>query len=275
VDLERFQVANLASPLVTATFASSPSPAGADEELVSVRARAWQELDPTRTGFPRHVTDGPFDDPQQALSESALAADVLLFRRADGGADAGEPGFRFLDWMTAGHPEHGWPTLDDLDYHLTTLFHEVRCRGFFELRAGEALPEPWGVAPVVLQTGLLYDAEARAAAKALLWPHRGDLHELWVRAARNGVRDPLLGELCVRTWELALLGARRLRTGYFEEAHLARAEEFLSRFTRQGRMPADELKEALSRCDAEALAWCAGDAPCGEPPAPGKGLAIA
>ena len=51
------------------------------------------------------------------------------------------PGFTFADWIEHGHPE-GWPTPDDLEYHLTTLFPPVRPRGWFELRMVDALPEP-------------------------------------------------------------------------------------------------------------------------------------
>ena len=46
----------------------------------------------------------------------------------------------FAEWIEDGH-ELGWPTLDDLDYHLTTLFPPVRPRGWLELRMIDALPD--------------------------------------------------------------------------------------------------------------------------------------
>jgi glutamate--cysteine ligase len=55
----RWAVANLVAPVVTATFANSPDPAGG---AVSRRARLWQELDPTRTGVPLAFREGG-DDP--------------------------------------------------------------------------------------------------------------------------------------------------------------------------------------------------------------------
>ena len=81
-------------------------------------------------------------------------------------------------------------------------------------------------------------------------------------AARRGVGDPGLRELALPVWEVALAGAARLAPGYFHDEHLAVAERFLERFTRAGRMPSDELREAFARSPKEALEWAAGDAPC-------------
>lgn len=256
---ERWRVVNLASPFVTATFAASPT---ADD--VCGRARIWQELDPTRSGFPPRFVDGPGDEPYEELLAAALAADVMLLRDADGGATPGEPGFTFERWLREGHPELGWPTADDFDYHRTTLFFEVRCRGFLELRACDALPEPWHSVPAVLLCSLVYDGEARRDAIELLEPLRPRLPELWRDAARDGVRAPALAERTVALWRIALAGARRLGPGYLPPNGIATAQAFLERFTESGRMPSDELREALAESPERALAWSLGDAPCPE-----------
>ena len=70
--------------------------------------------------------------------------------------------------------------------------------------------------------------------------------------------------------DLALAGAHRLPRNYFLAEHLETAESFLKRFTAAGRMPADELREALEAGPHAALAWAAGDAPC-----PDRGKALA
>jgi len=132
---ERWLVANLVSPLACATFACSP---GLD--AVSTRARTWQALDPTRTGFPRRLVDHSTNDPVEQLTDAALGADVLVVRRDPPPWEPGRPGWRFADWLRDGHRRYGRPTVDDLRYHLTTLFPEVRPRGFLELRAVDALP---------------------------------------------------------------------------------------------------------------------------------------
>jgi glutamate--cysteine ligase len=253
---ERWLVANLAAPLACATFATSPAPGA-----VSRRARTWQQLDPTRTGFPRRLVDGSTADPVEQLADAALAAGVLLVRgdgQAPGGDAAwvtGRPGWSFGAWLRDGHARHGRPTVADLRYHLTTLFFEVRPRGRLELRAVDALPPALRPVPVTLLAGLLEDGRARARALALLEPWRPRLPALWRRAATRGVADPELCALAVETWSLALAGARRLPVGWLDPAHLDLGERFLDRFTLRGRCPADELRAALVQGHAAALAW--------------------
>ncbi len=247
---ERWCLANLVSPLATATFASSPR-----DGAVSARAQAWQVLDETRTGFPARLVDGDDDDPVAHWTAAALAADVMIFWKPDGTATCGEPGFDFARWIREGHPEFGWPTVADLDYHLTTLFFEVRPRGFFELRAIEAVPPRWRAAPPVLFAGLLYDPAARRKALELLAPARARLPELWKRAAAVGFADAELLGYATEVWSLALAGARALAKGYFREEHLVTAREFLEEFAFRGRSPADELASVLAVGPAEALAW--------------------
>jgi glutamate--cysteine ligase len=251
VAAERWLVANLAAPLVTATFACSPSP-----EAVCGRALQWLALDPTRTGVPQLLVAG-IGDPVKHLVDFALRADMLLLRTSDGGAVPGVPGWTFADWLRDGHPRHGRPTVSDLAYHLTTLFPEVRSRGFLEIRGVDALPARWQAVPVTLLTGLLYDDRARTAVKGVLERHRRRLPTLLQKAAVVGVADPELCALAVETWSLALAGARRLPSGYVRSVDLAKTEAFLDRFTLRGRCPSDELRERLVVGPAAALAWAA------------------
>lgn len=248
----RWLAANLLSPLITATFACSPGRGG-----VSTRARAWQELDPSRSGFPAALVSGTSHDPREQWALAALAADVMLIRTADGRWDPGEPGFTFGRWIEEGHPVHGWPTVDDLDYHLTTLFFEVRPRGFMELRAGEQVPDCWRAAQVVLVTAVVYDDLARRAVVERLDPHRGRLPELWRTAARFGVGDGELRELALATWEDALRGVERMGRDQFGARSIDCARRFLSEFTDRGRTPADRLQELHRDDPARSLAWAA------------------
>ncbi len=245
---ERYLAANLLSPLLTATFASSPGPAA-----VSTRAQVWQGLDPTRTGFPSGLAE-PGRDPRAVYAEAVLAADVMLFRTADGAFHPGLPCFSFATWMRDGH-ELGWPTLDDLDYHLSTVFFEVRPRGFLELRAGEAVPAPLRAAPVVLLSAALYDERARGDILDALLPHRHRLAELWRRAAERGLRDAEIAGLAARVWAAAVAGAERLPVSFVGAAHLAATQRFLDRYVGAGRMPADDVAERLATSPAAALEW--------------------
>lgn len=238
VRADRWAVANLVAPLATASFACSPGPAGER----SRRAAAWGRLDPTRTGIPAGVVAGR-DDLVATMVAAALDADVLLVRR-HGTAVPGRPGWRFGDWVRAGHPAHGPATADDLRYHLSTLFHEVRPRGPLEVRSIDALPARWRAVPAVLYAGLLYDARARDRVLEVLAPHRSRLPALLHAAAGPGIADPATCALAIETWSLALAGARRLPRPPAAR-HLRATEDFLDRFTARGRTPADDLRPLL------------------------------
>ncbi len=250
---ERWLLANLLSPLVTASFACSPGSAH-----VSTRAHAWQVLDPTRTGFPDLLVDGSGDNPRHEWGEAALAADVLLFRLGGGRAEPGEPGRSFASWISDGHALFGWPTADDLDYHLSTLFLEVRPRGFFELRACDALPDNLRAAPVVLLSALFYSDQARSEALAALTGICHRLPEVWRRAAIVGIRDPELGALAATIWEIAIAAAERMPDGYFGAPALTATRSFLDRYVQQARMPGDDLIELQAQDSAQALDWATG-----------------
>lgn len=248
---ERWTLANLMAPVVLGIFANSPGYDG-----VSMRARAWQGLDPTRTGFPEFPDTSDWD-PRDQYAEAALDADVMLVRASDGRWVSGRPGFSFRRWIEEGHAELGWPTVDDLEYHLTTVFFEVRPKGFLELRTCESLPDRWRAAPVVLTAAMLYDNQARIQGLQLLDGLRNRLPQMWSRAAEWGIRDDEIAGFARRLWEIALAGAERLPRGYVGGEALATAREFSEDFTLAGRMPADMLTE-LQGDPAKSLAWAAG-----------------
>jgi glutamate--cysteine ligase len=118
---ERALLGFLLSPALTAIFSTSPELPG-QARRHSRRARVWQTLDPTRSGFPRRLVEDPGEPLPRAYARAALEADVLLLRDDGGGARAGTPGRRFADWIATPDPLLGWPTEEDLRYHLSTLF---------------------------------------------------------------------------------------------------------------------------------------------------------
>ncbi|MFP5308496.1 MAG: glutamate-cysteine ligase family protein [Actinomycetes bacterium] len=247
----RWRLANLLAPLLTATFAHSPVGGRPGRPgAVSGRARAWQRLDPTRTGVPAGVRQGS-EDLVGTMVGAALDADVLLVADGAGGATPGRPGWRFGTWLDEGDGQHGWPTEPDLRGHLTTLFHEVRPRGALEIRALDAVPAPWRPVPVTLLAGVLYDDVARDRVRELLEPHAPALPSLLARAATAGLHDPALCALAVEAWSFALDGARRLPEVTPDMVDVA--EAFVDRFTLRGRAPADELAERLAVDPLDAL----------------------
>lgn len=252
---ERWDVANLVAPSVVGTFACSPGPG-----YVSLRAATWREVDATRTGI---QALGPDPDPVDAVVRAAFDADVLLIRTGDDTAVPGPGGWTFGQWLEEGHPMLGWPTIDDLDYHLTTLFWEVRPRGALELRGIDALPARWRAVPVVLLTGLLYDDRARQEVLRLLDPRRNRIEDDLLRAGRRGVADPELCAIAVEVWSYALAGARRLGPSRVAEGHLDLVERYIDRYTTRGRAPADDLRDLLHDDPVSALQWAAEPVPTG------------
>jgi glutamate--cysteine ligase len=243
VAARRWLLANLAAPVLTAAFATSPIADG-----VNGRALGWRALDPTRTGVAPPLISGD-DDPLEHATVDALRADVLLVQR-DGEASPGRPGWTFGDWVATPDPRFGRPTTADLAVHLSTLFPEARLRGYLEVRSVDVLPAPWRAAAVALVVGLLYDDDATRAAVERLAPCRADLPDLLTRAARQGLGDPQLRRLSDDLLTIGLQGAVRLG---IEAADAAAA--YLDRYVRAGRHPGDDLQHALTEGPAASFAW--------------------
>lgn len=213
----RWRVLNAAAPSFTALFANSRQYAGADSGHASHRAWTWRMLDPARTGLP--WDDGA--DPAERYTDFALRAPAVLLGRIDG---LYRP-FAFW-WQRGGADLSAWRT------HLTTLFPEVRPRGYFEVRSIDALPGEWLAAPIVLLAGLAYDATALADADALLG---APSEALLARAATAGLAEPALASAAAALGAIALRGARALGEGYVSGADADTAEEYLTRWTGRSR----------------------------------------
>jgi glutamate--cysteine ligase len=220
---DRWQRAHALGPALVAAFACSPLLQGSPTGWRSTRQRIWGDLDPTRTRPPR-----PHLGPVEALTDLALNARLMTVRDADGVCLPAPRGATFGDWMRDGEP-----TLDDLTYHLTTLFPPVRLRGWLELRYLDMLPDPlWQVA-VATAAVLLDDDTAADAARAACEPVEGR----WRDAALHAVSDPAL--------QAAATGCLTAAAGALGPTRLGEAVSgYLDRWTSRGRCPADDLLDA-------------------------------
>ena len=149
--LERWKLLNSLAPYLVAAYANSPDYEGSPTGYASYRAQLWQTLDRTRTGL-------PFDarDPVGAYARFAEGAGRIL---------------------------------DDDATHLTTLFPEIRPRGYFEIRSMDAMePDRVGEALQFLSR-LIHDDDVAAEAQELV----GDPNaSLLPRAAEFGRSDATL-----------------------------------------------------------------------------------
>lgn len=219
----RWRLAHALGPVLVAAFANSPLRAGRPTGLRSTRQAIWHGLDPCRT-LPV-LGDG--SDPAAEWARYALDARVMLVRTGDGEWRS-DPGMTFAEWIATGEPG-----LDDLVYHLSTLFPPVRPRGWLELRMIDALPGPWWPVPVAVATALLDDPAASRLAEAVTGPVAGR----WAEAARDGLTDPELAAAAAACFAAALEALPRLGAG----ALAPLVDEYARRYVDRGRSPADDV----------------------------------
>jgi glutamate--cysteine ligase len=224
----RWRLLNAAAPYVSAAFANSPFYAGHVTGRPSQRAHTWRNVDASRTGL-------PYDDgaPVAAYLEFALCAPDFLHPTPDGDQ---------LPFV--GRVGRGLATEVEWRAHLTTLFPEVRPRGFFEVRSADAIePEQWA-APLALLAGIAYDERAADDAGALLGSP--DLACLRI-AADRGLAEPRVAAAARDLFAIALEGCARLGPDFIAPGDLAEARTFAERYTARGRSPADDRIEAALR----------------------------
>lgn len=149
--LERWRLLNALAPYLTAAFANSRYYAGKDTGNESYRSLLWQHLDPSRTGLP-YDAQRPID---AYTTFTERAARIL-------NADA---------------------------EHLTTLFPEVRPRGYFELRSIDAVELERAALAIRFVSALISSERTTHDALHLLGePDPALLHT----AATIGRADPLI-----------------------------------------------------------------------------------
>ncbi|GAB7036638.1 ergothioneine biosynthesis glutamate--cysteine ligase EgtA [Catenuloplanes niger JCM 9533] len=177
-------------PPLLAAFATSRFRAGRDTGWACGRMAVWYGMEP---GLTRPVGTGA--DPAQTWARYALDAPLLCLRRDDGDWTA-PPGLTFAGWIRGRLPRP--PTVEDLEYHLGTLFPPVRPRGYLEIRYLDAQPGDEWIAPAAILTVLLDDA-VLDRARDLAAPAR----DRWQEAAREGLACPAIGAAATGLLDLA------------------------------------------------------------------------
>ncbi|QSB15680.1 ergothioneine biosynthesis glutamate--cysteine ligase EgtA [Natronosporangium hydrolyticum] len=195
---QRWRAVHQLGPVLVALFANSARHAGRDTGWASARMRTWLATDPTRTA---PVPVGP--DPATAWGRYAVAAPLLCLRRPGGGWSA-PAGVTFADWLAGALAPA--PTVEDLEYHLGTLFPPVRPRGYLELRFLDAQPPGEWFVPVAVVAALLADPDRGAAAAERAAP----VASAWQEAARFGLAHPGIRAAAAAVAELAMAALDRL-----------------------------------------------------------------
>ncbi len=216
----RWRLMHALGPVLVAAFANSPLRRGKPTGWKCTRQLVWSRLDPYRTrapdgaepswpaknGYSPHQS-GP--DPRDDLIDYAMDAEVLCLRNPDGQPWTVPAGLTFRNWLRGARLNGSalpGPTIDDLSYHLTTLFPPVRARGHLELRMiDQQLGDGW-IIPVALVAALADDpvaADAAMAATEPVWSAASvpaqrraqtDRTGPWLRAAKCGPSDPVIAK---------------------------------------------------------------------------------
>jgi glutamate--cysteine ligase len=189
VDLvSRWRVANAIAPWLVTLFANSSRYAGHDTGYASYRAETWRGVDPQRTG----IFSGC--DPVREYAAFALDAPAFLAGAAD---EAPAPFAELRDDAASDAA---------LATHLSTLFPEVRPRGYLELRSVDSIEAPQRVAAMAFAAGILCDEIASTQAAELL----GDPDPcLLATAGRSALADPVLSRHVSDLIEISLAGCAR------------------------------------------------------------------
>jgi glutamate--cysteine ligase len=212
-----WRVANAMAPVLLATFANSRVHAGSPTGARSWRAEQWRRLDDRRTGVFAFSSD-----PVEDYLAFALEAPAFLL------GPPHEEARPFREWLVEG------ASVQDFDRHLSTLFPEVRPRGYLELRSFDALPLRLIPAAVVVTVGVLQDPASLESALALL-PSPTD--EALARAGRVGLGDLHAASLARSLFQLGLEGARRLGETVVSGHDIERATGFMEELTARSRDP--------------------------------------
>lgn len=220
-------------PVLSAISGCSPMIAGSSSGWSSMREQAWRGIDRARTA-PLHRSS----DPALAWAEYALAAPVMLVHDGD---DATPVRSRvpLAQWIRQPDLLGRTPTIDDVDYHLTTLFPPVRLRGYLELRFLDAVPDPWWPALATIVATLIDDPVAADDAAAAC----AALGGAWTTAARDGIGDATLHTAAQRCVEIAAARCRQELRG---------AVEAYAELVAQGRTPGDALRVRIAADGAAA-----------------------
>src|SRR5262245_43088406 len=228
----RWHRAHDSGPLLAAAFANSPLACGAPSGWRSRRLAVWTDVDESRTLAAQ--TNGA--DAASAWADYALAARVMFIRKEENDYVPILETLTLEDWIERGH-ELGFPTLDDVAYHFTTLFPPVRPRGWLEMRMIDSLPDPWWRAAVAVATTLVCDDGAAGAAAPAIEATRGR----WVDAARHGLGHPELGDAAASAFDAALHAMVQLGT---DATTVLAVEAFVDRYVARRRSPADDRLDA-------------------------------
>ncbi|KAL7183019.1 hypothetical protein ACSBR1_041667 [Camellia fascicularis] len=238
--IRKFRAGLALQPIATALFANSPFTEGKPNGYLSMRSQIWTDTDNNRAGMLPFVFDDSFGFEQYV--DYALDVPMYFVYRKKKYIDCS--GLSFRDFMTGKlAPIPGeLPTLNDWENHLTTIFPEVRLKGYLEMRGADGGPWRRLCALPAFWVGILYDdislqnvldivADWTAEERQML------RNKVPICGLKTPFRDGLLKHVAEDVVKFAKDGLER--RGYKETGFLNEVAEVV----RTGVTPAEKLLE--------------------------------
>jgi glutamate--cysteine ligase len=167
--MRKFRVGMAIAPLLNAMFANSPISDGQLNGFMSFRGHIWTDTDAARCG----LLPFAFRDDAGFIDYVRWALDVPMYfilRRGEYRTSVtGVPFRQFLEHGADGERA----TIDDWSLHLTTLFPEVRLKGYIELRSTDSQAPERMLALPALAKGIFYMPHCLDAAFDMIRAGRG------------------------------------------------------------------------------------------------------
>jgi glutamate--cysteine ligase len=236
--IEKFRIGIALQPVATALFANSPFKEEKPTGFKSWRSHVWEDTDPDRCGTLPFVFDSDFGFERYV----DYVLDVPMYFVYREGKYINVAGKSFRDFMngTLEGLEGEYPTMDDWESHLTTVFPEVRLKRFIEMRGADGGPWRLICGLPALWVGLLYDEEAQRQAAAIMSSMTAEEREYLrsevpVHALQTPFRDGTVQDLALEVLSIARGGLKR--RGKQEEKFL----DQLDNIAQSGQCQADHV----------------------------------
>eukprot|EP01025_Chloroclados_australasicus_P056624 TRINITY_DN7034_c1_g3_i2.p2 TRINITY_DN7034_c1_g3~~TRINITY_DN7034_c1_g3_i2.p2 ORF type:complete len:477 (-),score=37.72 TRINITY_DN7034_c1_g3_i2:318-1748(-) len=190
--IEKMRIGVALQPIAVALFANSPFRDGKPNGYKSWRSHVWSDTDPDRCGNLPFVFEDNFGFERYV----DYVLDVPMYFVYRNGTYLDATGLSFKDFMEGKLPilPGDYPTMEDWESHLTTVFPEVRLKKYIEMRGADG--GPWGMicALPALWVGLLYDKNIQDQVYQYIsdWTQE-DRDHLYNEVPKTGLQTPFKG----------------------------------------------------------------------------------
>ncbi|OGW82314.1 MAG: hypothetical protein A3G33_11460 [Omnitrophica bacterium RIFCSPLOWO2_12_FULL_44_17] len=254
--IEKMRLILAVTPFAAAMFSNSAFSSGKLSGFQSERLYIWRHTDPDRTGLVLDLVcqKCTFDD----YLNYVLDVPVMFVVRSDDWLPVKNLTFRHF--IENGY-EGIYPTREDFDLHLSTIFTDARFKHYVEVRGMDGQRCQLIPSVAAFWKGILYDDRAMKDAEKLLKPFcRETFVQLRESIEKEGLRAKM-EKNCVLDYARELVamseaGLKRMamvnEKGRDESIYLGPLKEEI---TGPGKSPADQLIESWNRASSKDAAW--------------------